>query len=329
MKHCQRCNQVFSDDLSYCLSCGNPLRETSAAVKATRETDQPESFVRCPQCQKFVRAEARWCKHCGAVLRKVKPSPPLQPEPPPTLHAIPPQWPPAVGDSQSYKDDFAGISSQEPPTRVAMPTSPVRNDYTARLSSSFQSRSTELSARRSSFRWWHVVGLIVFSVGVIAVLGLGGWWWFSSEANRNSAARPTNSSRSSASPATPEPTPSANLADSDLRRLQERVSRAKPSDSEILTSIADAEEKYPDDYRFTYERAKLFGKGMISHDEAWEALRQAASKAIDNNHAEEMSSDMRSKADTDFFRLSRGHAEWSTIIHALETRNKAALKHDH
>lgn len=58
-------------------------------------------------------------------------------------------------------------------------------------------------------------------------------------------------------------------------------------------------------------------------------LRRTATKAIDNNQAEEMANDMKAKADSDFSRLSRGHADWSAIIHGLESHDKTALRHVH
>ena len=115
-------------------------------------------------------------------------------------------------------------------------------------------------------------------------------------------------------------------ADADLKRLEERVNNAKPSDSEIVASVADAENKYPTDYRFTYERAKLFGKGLISHDEAFDALYEGATKAIDSGKSQEMLDDMTAHKDSDFSRLSRGHRDWDVIMQALSGKDKAALK---
>lgn len=176
--------------------------------------------------------------------------------------------------------------------------------------------------------------LLVFFIGVMGVAAVGGWWWLSNrdsitDENRNTAASETNSSGPSISRAKAEPTVSQNSADADLARLQERIRNAKPSDSEILTSISDAEQRYPDDYRFTYERAKLFGKRMISHDEAWDALRRAAETAIDNDQAEEILADINTRAKSDFRRLSTHYDEWSAIINGLESHDKAALKHVH
>lgn len=176
--------------------------------------------------------------------------------------------------------------------------------------------------------------LLLFFIGVIGIAAVGGWWWLSNrdsttDDNRNTAASETNSSAPSTSQAKAEPTVSQSSADADLSRLQERIRNATPSDREILTLIRDAEQRYADDYRFTYERAKLIGKGMISHDEAWDALRRAATKAIDNNQADEMLSDIKSRTQTDFRKLSTHEDEWSAIINGLQSHDKAALKHVH
>jgi hypothetical protein len=116
-------------------------------------------------------------------------------------------------------------------------------------------------------------------------------------------------------------------ADEELKRLRERRTSAPPSaDSEIISAIEAAERKYPTDYRFPYEHARLFGKGIISHDEAFAAVFLAAEKAIDNGRAQEMLTDLMSDKDEDFSKLSRGHHEWKLIEAALRDGDKAALK---
>ena len=333
MKHCQQCKQNFADDFSYCLSCGNPLREISAAANPPRETTGRETFVRCPQCRNFVQSDAALCEHCGTSLRNVEASASSRPEPPPTQYVQPQQWQPSSASSQTSAA-HSGFSSGAAPSRVAMPTAPIRNEPTTPSLSSFQPYGAAPPTRQSSFRWWHGMLLLVFFIGVIGIAAVGSWWWLSNQDsttddNRNTAASETNSSGPSTPQAKTEPTVSQNSADADLSRLQERIGNAKPSDSEILTSISDAEQRYQDDYRFTYERAKLIGKGMISHDEAWDALRRAASTAIDNNQAEEMLADINTRAKSDFRRLSTHYDEWSAIINGLQSHDKAALKHVH
>jgi len=348
MKHCQQCNQSFADDFSYCLSCGNLLREISAAVNAARETTRQETFVRCPQCRNFVQSDARVCEHCGTLLRNVDSSASSRPEPPPTQYVQPPQSQPSFDISQRSAQEPAGFRSDVPPGRVATPTSPVRNDQTTPSSSNFQPYGTAQATRPSSFRWWHALILLVFFLGFIGALGVGGWWWWSNSnqatnVNNNSneseriastnATDDNNQPETSSSPPTSssqsEPTVSDNSADAELKRLQQTVNDGNSSGGEILAAIANAEEKYPSDYHFTYERAKLIGKGLITHDEGWAALRRAAEKAIDNNQAEEMLSDIKSRAQTDFRKLSTHNDEWNAIIKGLESHDKAALKHAH
>lgn len=333
MKHCEQCNQNFADDFSYCLSCGNPIKEVSVRANTSRESFDQETFVRCPQCRNYVRSDARLCEHCGTGLRNVESSVTLRPEPPPTQYVQPSQLH-ALSSSSQTSAEHSGFSGGVAPTRVAMPTAPIRNDPTAPSLSSFQPYGTAPARRQSSFRWWHGMLLLVFFFGVIGVAAVGVWWWLSNrdsatDDNRKTVASETNSSGPSTSQAKAEPTVAQNSADIDLRRLQERIRNAQPSDSEILTSISAAEQRYPDDYRFTYERAKLIGKGMISHGEAWRALRRAAEMAIDNNDAEEMLSDIKSRAQTDFRKLSSHYDEWNAIINGLESLDKSALPHVH
>lgn len=193
------------------------------------------------------------------------------------------------------------------------------------------SYGTEENTEPASFRWWHGLILLVFFLVVVGAVAAGGWWWWSNRKPAQAQAQPNNNdnqanSSTSASPRKPAQLANESSADNDLKRLQERVSNAKPSDSEILTSIKAAEDKYKADYRFTYERAKLFSKGLISHDEAFDALYEGAEKAIDTGKNQEMLDDMTSRKDSDFSRLSRGHRDWGVILQALGSKDKAALK---
>jgi len=93
----------------------------------------------------------------------------------------------------------------------------------------------------------------------------------------------------------------------------------------MIAAFADDEKAYPHDYRFPYERAKLSIKGIISDQEAYNALFVAASDAIDDAKGKKMLDDLRADKDGDFYRLSRGHNEWEVLIHALTNNDKAPL----
>ena len=343
MKHCQQCNQNFADDFNYCLSCGNPIKETVATDHSRPTTGARETFIQCLACKNFVRSDAWRCEYCGTVLGSVEPPVSSRAEPPPTQYVQPQQWQASSASSQTAAE-HSGFSSGVPPPRVAPPTAPIRNEPTTPSVTGFQPYGAATAARRSSFRWWHALILVGFFFGLLAVLGVGGWWWWSSSTwatnvNDNTNQSETsatnandNTNQSEATSSTPstsrqsEPTVSENSADSELRRLQATINDASSSGSQILPAIAAAEEKYPTDYRFRYERAKLVGKGMINHKEGWHALSRAAEIAIDGGKAQEMSADMVSRERSDFARLSSHPAEWNEIIEALNNKDKTLLK---
>jgi hypothetical protein len=119
-------------------------------------------------------------------------------------------------------------------------------------------------------------------------------------------------------------------ADEEWKRLRERRIGAKPSEaSEIITSLEAAEKKYPRDYRFPYERAKLSIKGITTHHEAFGALSLAGEKAIDNGKAQEMLDSLMADKDGDFYKLSRGHHEWQALEEALSNKDKRGLNELH
>ena len=304
MKRCQRCNIDFADELKFCLTCGAEL----VTAKRSQPIDR-ERFVRCRTCRNFVREDAVVCVHCGASLSEEPPPlPPPRTEPPPTQ-------------------------------RVPVPTLPIRSEATVPSLSMLEGHGRS-STQASSFRWWHGTILTLFLLLFGGALGAGGWWWWShhgsapqtqSQSNGNpgqSANNPsTTSSPAAASQRNSGEITSVSSADDDLKRLQERRSNAQPSESkEIVAAFERAERKYPSDYRFTFERARLFGKRMISHDESFDALFLAAEKAIDANKSTEMLAGMTTNQDGDFHRLSHGHPEWGVIMQALSNRDKAALK---
>ena len=110
-------------------------------------------------------------------------------------------------------------------------------------------------------------------------------------------------------------------------RLRERRIGAKPSERvEIISELEQAETRYPSDYRFPYELAKLSIKGITSHHEAFEPLVRAAQKAIDNGQADEMLNRFMADKDGDFHKLSHGHHEWEMIEQALRNKEKGVLK---
>lgn len=122
--------------------------------------------------------------------------------------------------------------------------------------------------------------------------------------------------------------PASNQAEEELRKLRERRTAASSSDRlTILQLFANTEKRYPDDYRFPYERAKLAINGIEtrSHDEAFNALSLAAGTAIKADKADEMLKGLETDRMGDFHKLSHGHREWMQIIEALKRKDATLL----
>ena len=168
-----------------------------------------------------------------------------------------------------------------------------------------------------------------------AAVGFGGWYVWSHRASAAAAAQtqPTAAnelSLPSAGETPAERTKRADGADYEWKRLREQRIAAQPSERDAITaSIEAAEKKFLGDYRFPYERAKLSIKGIVSHHEAFNALGNAAEKAIDNAQTQDMLDSLSADKDGDFWKLARGHHEWTELIDALTNKDKRHLSELH
>ena len=174
---------------------------------------------------------------------------------------------------------------------------------------------------------------------LVGVLGIGAWYLWSRQ-SMSQTLLPSNSNNGSpaanlstapsyepTSTITPQQATLAQSADEEITRLRERRIVATPSEgAEIISTLQQAEKKYPNDYRFPYELSKLSIKGIVSHHEAFEPLSRAAEKAIDSGKADEMLNSLMSDKDGDFAKLSHGHHEWEALEQALRNKDKKVLK---
>ena len=127
---------------------------------------------------------------------------------------------------------------------------------------------------------------------------------------------------------TPAATPSVSPEDELLARMRERRITATNSERpQIVAAFAKIERKYPRDYRFPYERAKLVVKGAqsSSRNEAFKALSVAAEKAITAGKASEMLSGLETDKAGDFHRLAQGRQEWARLVVALKRKDTSLL----
>jgi hypothetical protein len=125
-----------------------------------------------------------------------------------------------------------------------------------------------------------------------------------------------------------QPAPSVSPEDELLARLRERRLNATNSERpRIVEAFAKIERKYPRDYRFPYERAKLVAKSSQStaRDEAFKALSVAAERAITGGKASEMLSGLETDKAGDFHRLAQGRQEWTRLVAALKRKDTSLL----
>ena len=358
MKHCQECNLDFPDSYRFCGSCGGALSHSLTCHGCGELVESKWTF--CTNCgrrlspevttSEAIPSEAPEFREITAAASPAIPT--SQTTPAPALEqrpgkVAPPEWYAAPDLFEDNDETTATPAPQDlvPRTTIAVPipaAHPRSGNGKAPPTLTMLAAYGE-SGRTASPEWQRhhllLVGLLLLVF--FGVLGLGGWYWWTHraavaqsppQAASTNAPAVADSSSSSASTASSAPTTSAPIATSggaeeEWKRLRERRISAKPSESSaIIASLNEAEKKYPRDYRFAYEQAKLSIKGITSHHEAFGALALAGEKAIDNGKAHEMLDSLKADEDGDFYKLSRGHHEWQALEEALQNKDKAGLK---
>src|SRR5262245_15142560 len=214
-------------------------------------------------------------------------------------------------------------------------SSSVREPKSAPVLSMMESYGHASEASSESSRWPGVLALIVLLL--VGSAGISGWWW----SHRKSPAQvavmaptmaqgpPTEKQSTPQSPKSLNPSDTSNTqsADEEFQSLLDMQTKEDTSDrTELSDAYAAAEKKHPNDYRFSYERAKLSIFGFATHHEAFGALAMAAEKAIDNGKAQEMLDSLIAYQDIDFHKLARGHREWQILLDALRDKDKTLLQ---
>ena len=341
MKHCEKCNLEFPEFFEFCGSCGARLKDVR----------------RCASCGELTESKWPFCVSCGSQFSERDSLPTQETEPSnrprqevsrdATIRYIEPG---ELYDADPNEETLAPRSREmagalsSPPDRSET-AEVVRNSQNvtapsvgavkaAPILSMMESygRSSETPSRFGS---WHraILALIVllFAGGASIVA----WYWWSHRRPPTQAAAelPTPDKPSLTDEPSTSPTPKSSKIDTDLsadeefQSLHDKRTKAQPSaNSQLASTFAEAEKKYPNDYRFPYERAKLTIVGVASHHEAFETLALAAERAIDTGKAQQMLDSLNADEENDFYKLSRGHREWQTIKEALLNKDKTSLK---
>ncbi|HEU4796141.1 MAG TPA: hypothetical protein VFT02_10955, partial [Pyrinomonadaceae bacterium] len=197
------------------------------------------------------------------------------------------------------------------------------------------------SSSRGSVLKLMAIGGVALLVALLGIFGLTRWG--STEvASETATSQPVTEQRpvapaESTQPAVPtevanearsEPEPSTSPEDELLARMRERRITASTSERpQIFEAFARIERRYPRDYRFPYERAKLAAKGSKSEsrNQAFKALSVAAERAITAGKANEMLDGLETDKAGDFHRLAQGRQEWTRLVAALKRKDTSLL----
>lgn len=360
MKHCEKCSLDFPASYRFCGSCGGPLKDSLRCQGCGELVESKWAF--CTTCGKTLSPAVSSGQSVlpeilePALLRSTSSasspaSPALQTA---TASETEPPSQRSIREWYAAPDlfDEDGETTATSLSRQALvPTPTIASPHLVApavagngkaaptltmLSAYGQAETSAPQEGRGRYGLGLLIGLA--SLVFFGVLGFGGWYWWTHRALAAQSPPPietlnvpaaTDSSSSSSAPkanTASVATKAVDGADGEWKRLREKRIEAKPADaSEVINSLAEAERKYPRDYRFPYERAKLSIKGITSHHEAFGALALAAGKAIDDGKAQEMLDSLMADKEGDFYKLSRGHREWQVLEQALGNKDKKAL----
>jgi hypothetical protein len=358
MKHCQECNLDFPDSYRFCGSCGGALRQSLSCQGCGELVESKWTF--CTNCGKGLLPEITNSQAPPSEAREFRDIPAASPIPAiAALQTMPapvpgqrmgngaPQEWYATPDLFEDADETTAASSLPreliPRTTIAVPITPAHRESgngkappTLTMLSAYGESGTNASPE---WQRHHLLLVGLLLLVFFGALGFGGWYWWTHRASvaqsppqaasTNAPAVADSSSPASAASSATTSSTRTNTgggAEEEWKRLREKRVGAKPSETgEIIAAFEAAERKYPNDYRFPYERAKLSIKGITSHHEAFGALALAGEKAIDNAKAQEMLDSLMADKDGDFYKPSRGHREWAVLVQALRNKDKRGL----
>lgn len=296
-----------------------PVVKREEAEPAVAPQKEPPGVRACPDCGSLIEAKYAFCWKCG--------------------NAMEPESKPSISNGRK-----PGTLTASAP--VDLDDDELTVQHEARPLISMFSWTTASTPQRPASNRGSVLKLISIAAIALILVSLGLFGLLRSETQTASATvtqpdtQPAEANQpapsvafttevSRAAPAETTTTQVAPLSPEDeLKKLRERRMAASASErSRVFQAFAKIERKYPRDYRFPYERAKLAARGSkaSSRSEAFKALNVAAEKAINTGKANEMLSGLESDKTGDFSKLSQGRYEWARLVAALRRKDPSLL----
>ena len=272
----------------------------------------------CQKCGEENKEVYGFCTKCGANLKSLRPEPagfdlPANTFPNESVENLnaPNVFSAPVSSSQAMAPPADSVNES-----VAMPT--------------FASNLSYREPKGNSNKFLLIVGAAIGFVFFLIVAGGAFVWWQMQKSdqqtidNQNLQIRASSNTISDYNSSNLNASPNS-TADDEFTRLQSKLNNAAPNEKNALdTELKNAESKYPNDYRFSYQRAKLETVKSKGHHEAFEMLFAAGEKAIKSNKSADLLSDLQRDKILALKRLT-DHQEWRVLQNALQNKNSKAL----
>ena len=288
-------------------------REPERAPAPAPKKEQPGARA-CTDCGAMIEAKYAFCWKCGAAMDNEHHSSSPNPRKPPTL----------LSQAMDLDDELT-VQTEPRPLSSTM----------------FSWTNAQRPERPGSQSRGSVLKLIAIAAIALTLVSLGLFGLLRSSTQTASATveTPVQQPASQPQPTVPVTTEVSRAApaetttqqvmpatpEDELKQLREKRMTAKPSESSRMFPVfVKVEKKYPRDYRFPYERAKLAMKGS-RRAEAFKALNVAAEKAITTGKANEMLNGLETDKSGDFSKISQGRFEWSRLVAALKKKDTSLL----
>ena len=272
----------------------------------------------CQKCGEENKEVYGFCTNCGANLKGLPPEPAGF-------------SPPANPSSDKNVESFSSPTVFSAPVSGSQATVPPADSMSETIAvPTFASNLSYREPKGNSNKFLLIAGAAIGFVFFLIVAGGAFVWWQLQKSdqqttdNQNLQVKAGTNTISDSNSSNLNALPNSS-ADDEFTRLQSKLNNAAPNEKHALDSeLARAENKYPNDYRFTYQRAKLETVGSKEHHEAFEMLFAAGEKAIKSNKSADLLSDLQRDKILDLKRLT-DHQEWRVLQNALQTKNSKAL----
>ena len=116
-------------------------------------------------------------------------------------------------------------------------------------------------------------------------------------------------------------------ADQEFARINAKLDSADTlkRKADIEGELHGAESRYPEDYRFAYQAAKLEAMSSKGHHEAFEMLFSVGKKAIEAGKSADLLIELQKDGRASLKRLT-DHKEWTVLENALRKNDSMALE---